>query len=121
MSDTSERAPRLSPFAHAVSAPHQLLKRWFQRIRHRADENPYSLALKIELTWLSPTQRSQLDALVPPPRNPLPKNVVEFRSYFPDRTPRQPESDEPALPNQQRWHWPTAGVAALAVLAVASV
>lgn len=121
MSDTSERAPRLSPFAHAVSAPHQLLKRWFQRIRHRADETPYSLALKIELTWLSPSQRAQLETLVPPPRNPLPKNVVEFRSYFPDRTPRQPEPDEPALPRQPRWHWPTAAVAALAMLAVASV
>lgn len=121
MSDTSERAPRLNPFAHAVNAPHQLLKRWFQRIRHRADETPYSLALKIELTWLSPSQRSQLETLVPPPRNPLPKNVVEFRSYFPDRTPRQPEPDAQALPQQPRWHWPTAAVAALAMLAVASV
>ena len=121
MSDTSERAPRLSPFARAVSAPHQLLKRWFQRIRHQTDETPYSLALKIELTWLNSSQRAQLEALVPPPRNPLPKNVVEFRSYFPDRTPRQPEPDEPALPRQPRWHWPTAGMAALAMLAVASV
>ena len=121
MSDTSERAARLRPFAHAVSAPHQLLKRWFQRIRHRVDETPYSLALKIELTWLSPSQRSQLEALVPPTRNPLPKNVVEFRSYFPDRTPRQPESDEPASPQQPRWHWPTAAVAALAMLTVTSV
>lgn len=123
MSDTPDRASRLRPLIHPFSAPHHLLKRWFQRVRHCADETPYSLALKIELTWLSPAQRSRLEALVPPPRNPVPKNVVEFRSYFPDRTPRQPEPDEPALPQQPRWqwHWPTAGVAALVMLAVAVV
>jgi transmembrane sensor len=91
---------------------------WWTRLRHRVDETPFSLALTIELTWLSKLQRAQLEALVPP-QEPLPHNVVEFRSYFPERVPhtRLPAPAVPAVPAPQpRWHWPTARVAALAMV-----
>ena len=120
-SGTPQRAPQLNPLAHAFSAAHHRVQNWLQRFRHRIDETPFSLALKIELTWLSKSQRSQLEALVPPPRNPLPQNVIDFRSYFPDRTPRPAEPEEPAPPQQPRWHWPTARAATFVVLVVASL
>jgi transmembrane sensor len=121
MSISPPKGPRPSPFSHALSAVHHQIQGWLGRFQ-QVDETPYGRALKVELTWLSPAQRSQLEALVPPPRTPLPKNVVEFSRYFPDRSPRQAAPEEPApLQQQPRWHWPTAGVAALVMLALASL
>ena len=114
-------ARRLNPLAHALNAVQHRFRGRLQRFRRRMDETPFSLALRIELTWLDKSQRSQLEALVPPPRNPLPQNVVEFRSYFPDRTPRTPEPEEPTHPQQPGWHWPTARAAAFVVLMIASI
>ena len=121
MSGPPPGASRLNPLAHLINAVQHRFRNTLQRFRRRVDETPFSLALKIELTWLSQSQRSQLEALVPPPRNPLPQNVVKFSSYFPDRAPRLPEPEKPAPSPQQRWHWPTARMAALAALVMAAV
>ena len=121
MSVIPPKGPRPSPVSHALGAVQHRIQGWLWRFR-QVDETPYGRALKVELTWLSPAQRSQLEALVPPSRNPLPKNVVEFSRYFPDRNPRQAASEEPApIQQQPHWHWPTAGVAALVMLAIASL
>ena len=122
MSDTPKEARRPHPLTHVLSAVHHRIQGWVRHFRHEVDETPYGRALKVELTWLSPSQRSQLEALVPLPRNPLPENVVEFSRYFPDRNPRQAAPEEPApLQRQPRWHWPTAAVAALMMLAFGSL
>lgn len=122
MSGTPKEARRPNPFTYAFSAAHNRIQSWVQHFRQEADETPYGRALKVELTWLNSSQRSQLEALAPPPRNPLPENVVEFSRYFPDRNPKQAVPEEPApLQQQPHWHWPTAGVAALVVLAFASL
>ena len=89
--------------------------------RARDDETPYSIALAQEITWLSKSQRAQLEALVPNSR-PLPDNVVEFRSYFPDRIARSPpEEPLPPPPPPPHWHWPTARMVTLALAALASL
>jgi transmembrane sensor len=120
-SGTPPGATRLNRFTHPLTALQHLWRAWPGRRRNRVDETPFSLALKVELTWLSPAQRSQLEALVPK-RNPLPQNVDEFGRYFPDRIPRRPpdgrppEPEEPAPPPAPRWHWPTARAAAFVML-----
>src|SRR5581483_2236064 len=120
-SGASKGVPRLNPFTRVINAAQHRFRAWTRRFRHRVDETPFSLALKIELTWLSKSQRSQLEALVPR-KNPLPQNVVEFRRYFPDRAPRPaPEPEEPLPLQQPRWHWPTARTAALVALVIASL
>ena len=79
------------------------------------------MALTLELTWLSKSQRDQLEALVPTSRQ-LPHNVVEFRSYFPDRVTRPPPGEPlPPPPPPPRWHWPTARIVTFALIVVASV
>ena len=121
MSGAAIKGLRPNSLANAFSAAHHRFQSWAQRFRHPVDETSYSQALKIELTWLSPSQRSQLEALVPPPRSSLPKNVVDFRARYPDKTPRQPEPEASEPPRQPRWHWPTAGAAAFVVLAIVSI
>ena len=103
-----------------VTAVQHLMRGWRSRGRRRVDETPYSRALTVELTWLSRSQREQLDALVPQERAPLPHNVVEFRSYFPDRVQHAPlpPPAPPAPAPRTIWHWPTAGVAALVMIAL---
>jgi transmembrane sensor len=103
-----------------VNAVQYLMRGCRSRGRRPVDETPYSRALTVELTWLSKSQREQLDALVPQERAPLPHNVVEFRSYFPDRVQHapQPPPAPPAPKPRPTWHWPTAGVAALVMIAL---
>jgi transmembrane sensor len=93
-----------------------------RHLRERStDEAPYSVALTLELTWLSKSQRAQLESLVPNSRQ-LPHNVVEFRSYFPDRIARSPlEEPLPPPPPPPRWHWPTARIVTFALAALASL
>jgi transmembrane sensor len=94
---------------------------WLEVLRRRADEAPFSVALKLELTWLNRAQRAQLEALVPD-QPKLPPNVVEFRHYFPDRTLRAlDEEHSPPPPSLPRWHWPTARIVTLVLMVVASV
>ena len=120
-SGTPPGTTRFNPFTHPLSAVQHLWRTWTGRRRNRVDETPFSLALKVELTWLSTAQRSQHEALVPK-RNPLPQNVVEFGRYFPDRIPHWPperrpsDPEEPPPPPSPRWHWPTARAAAFVVL-----
>jgi transmembrane sensor len=87
-------------------------------LRRRADEAPFSVALKLELTWLNRAQRAQLEALVPN-KPSLPANVVELRHYFPDRIAR-PQEEVPATapPPPPRWHWPTARIVTLGLAIV---
>jgi ferric-dicitrate binding protein FerR (iron transport regulator) len=113
---TTSGAPWLRKVTSALSALQHKPRSW--RRPHRIDETPYSAALTVELTWLSKSQRAQLEALAPTCRQ-LPHNVVEFRSYFPDRVTRPPP-DEP-LPPPPRWHWPTARIVTFALVVIASV
>lgn len=87
----------------------------------RTDESPYSVALTVELTWLDRSQRAQLEALVPVSKQ-LPHNVVELCRYFPERMLRSPP-EEPLHPTPPppRWHWPTASIIAVGLVALASV
>jgi transmembrane sensor len=103
------RAPWLRTLASPINALQHRARTWMEDLRRRADEAPFSVALKLELTWLDRAQRAQLEALAPD-RPQLPANVVEFRQYFPDRIPRPPEEapTTPPLPPPPRWHWPTA-------------
>jgi transmembrane sensor len=99
---------------------HQM-RGWWSRLRRRVDETPFSTALTVELTWLSKSQRAQLEDLVPPQqRPPLPHNVVEFRNYFPERVTHAllPAPAAPPPVPQPIWHWPTARLAALAMVAL---
>ena len=109
----------IGPVSALISAVQHSMHVWWSRFRRSVDETPFSLALTVELTWLSKSQRAQLDALVPQ-QHALPHNVVEFRSYFPERVPHQPLPAPAALPPppQPRWHWPTARVASLAMIVV---
>jgi ferric-dicitrate binding protein FerR (iron transport regulator) len=120
MPATTSRAPWLKTLAGPFNALQHRARTWLEDLRRRADEAPFSVALKFELTWLSRAQRAQLEALAPN-RPQLPANVVEFRHYFPDRIPRPPE-EVPATPSPPppRWHWPTARIVTL-VLGIAVV
>jgi ferric-dicitrate binding protein FerR (iron transport regulator) len=89
--------------------------------QQRFDDAPFSVALTVELTWLTKSQRAQLEALVPISKQ-LPHNVVELRRYFPDRIIRSPPDEPlPPPPPPPRWHWPTARIVTFALVAVASV
>ncbi len=118
---TTSRAPWLKALATPLNALQHRARCWLGDLQRRADEAPFSVALKVELTWLNKAQRAQLEALAPN-RLELPHNVVEFREYFPDRIPRPPEetplSSPPRLP---RWHWPTARIVALGLTIVVAV
>jgi transmembrane sensor len=118
---THPGAPRLNLLTHRLMATQHRFRAWLQGFRRRVDETPFSRALKVELTWLDKSQRSQLEAFVPK-RDPLPANVVAFHQYFPDRTPRPllPPAESTA-PHQPHWHWPTARAAAFAALTVAAI
>lgn len=93
----------------------QRMRRWRSRLWHSVDETPFSHALNVELTWLNKSHRTQLLALVPD-QPQLPHNVVEFRSYFPERVPHTPLPVPASPAPQPKWHWPTARVAALAMI-----
>lgn len=87
------------------------------------DEMPFALALTVELTWLSPQQRCELQALgAPNPTvDPLwPANVIDFSSYYPDRALRRrlAASPTPAAPAPTRWHWATALAVATGFVAI---
>jgi transmembrane sensor len=89
--------------------------------QQRIDEAPFSVALTVELTWLTRSQRAQLETLVPISKE-LPHNVVDLRRHFPDRIVRSlPEEPLPPPPSPPRWHWPTARRVTFALAAVASV
>jgi hypothetical protein len=69
--------------------------------RNSHDELPFELALTLELIWLRPEQRYQLEVLGSP------TNVVDLFSYYPDRAPRSHVVPTPVA-TQPRWHWTTA-------------
>ena len=115
---TTSGAPWLRSVTTLLSALQHKTRSW--RRQHRVDEAPYSVALTLELTWLSKSQRAELEALVPTNRQ-LPHNVVEFRSYFPDRMTRQPPEESLPPPPPPRWHWPTARIVTFALVVVACV
>jgi transmembrane sensor len=121
MPGTTSWAPWLKALATPLNALQHRARNWLGDLRRRADEAPFSVALKVELTWLNRAQRAQLEALVPN-RPGLPHNVVEFRQYFPDRVPRPPEEAPPSPPPQlPRWHWPTARIVAFGLTIVVAV
>jgi transmembrane sensor len=121
MPGTTSRTPWLKALATPLNALQHRARDWLGDLRRRADEAPFSVALKVELTWLNRAQRAQLEALVPH-RPELPHNVVEFRQYFPDRVPRTPEETPPSpLPRLPRWHWPTARIVAFGLTIVVAV
>jgi FecR protein len=68
---------------------------------YRQDEMPFALALILELTWLSPEQRKELQAFGS--QKPSPSNVIDFSTYFPDRVVRRRTLPPPA-PLRPRWH-----------------
>lgn len=118
---TTSRAPWLKTLASPFDALQHRARRWLEDLRRRADEAPFSVALKLELTWLSRAQRAQLEPLVPN-RPKLPANVVEFRRYFPDRIPRPSEEEpSPPPPSLARWHWPAARIVTLVLMGIAFV
>jgi transmembrane sensor len=78
------------------------------------DETPFSIALTIELNWLNPAQRAQLEALVPPRHSS--HNVVHFARYHPDRV-RRVRPAEP--PPRIQWHWPTARTVSFVAVVIA--
>lgn len=86
-----------------------------RRSPHR-DEIPFSLALALELTWLSAEQRSELETLGSPNPTRLPDNVIPFARYHPERILRSVES--PPAPRQPRWHWATAFIVATVFLSI---
>jgi transmembrane sensor len=118
---TTSRAPWLSTLATPLNAMKHRAPECLADLRRRADEAPFSVALKLELTWLNRAQRAQLEALVPN-RPSLPANVVEFRHYFPDRIPRLADEALPTPPPPPpRWHWPTARLVTLGLAIVVAV
>ena len=116
----TSRAPWLKTLATPFNALQHRARTWMADLRRRADEAPFSVALKLELTWLNRAQRAQLEALVPN-RPSLPANVVEFRRYFPDRIPRPQEEIPAAPPPPPRWHWPTARIVTFGLAIVVAV
>jgi transmembrane sensor len=117
---TTSRAPWLKTLATPFNALQHRARGWLADLRRRADEAPFSVALKLELTWLNRAQRAQLEALVPN-RPTLPANVVELRHYFPDRFPRLQEEVPATPPPTPRWHWPTARIVTLGLTIVVAV
>jgi transmembrane sensor len=118
---TTSRAPWLKTLASPLDAVQHRARAWLDHLRRRADEAPFSLALKLELTWLNRAQRAQLESLAPKQPESS-RNVVEFRHYFPDRIPRPPEEKPPSPPpSLPRWHWPTARIVTLVLMVVACV
>lgn len=68
---------------------------------------PFSLALTLELTCLSPDQRKQLQTFGSrhvPPGHCWPPNVIDFSTYFPDRVTHRPQLPAP-VPNRPHGHW----------------
>jgi transmembrane sensor len=102
---------------HCLCAALGLCVRVLRTSRKRPDEMPFALALTLELTWLSPEQRQELQALGPPQTaDPLRRNnVIDFSSYHPDRS-LLGRCVPPAVPTQPRRHWPGACLVASAFM-----
>ncbi len=80
---------------------------------------PFALALILELTWLTPQQRRELEAFGS--RNPTadPRgetNVIHLSTYCPDRAPRSRSAPTAPLATPPRWQRATA----LAVIAASA-
>jgi ferric-dicitrate binding protein FerR (iron transport regulator) len=106
---------------HCLCTTLGLCLRILRATRKTPDEMPFALALTLELTWLSPAQRYQLQAYGSrnPTVDPLwPANVIDFSSYYPERALRRPSVPTP-VPTQPHWHWTTACVVACAFMLVA--
>jgi transmembrane sensor len=108
---------------HCLCAMLGLCVRALRASRKGADEMPFALALTLELTWLSPAQRCELQAYGS--RNPIadplwPANVIDFSSYYPERALRSRSVPTPA-PTQPRWQWASACVAASAFMLLAAL
>jgi transmembrane sensor len=86
---------------------------------------PFSLALALEINWLSLEQRSELAAMgsrlyatgQPGMGQRLPANVVDIAPYLPER-PLRNQLIRPPPPPQQQWHWTTTCMVVLACLAI---
>ena len=57
------RAPWLRTLASPFDALQHRARTWMEDLRRRADEAPFSVALKLELTWLNGAQRSATGAI----------------------------------------------------------
>ena len=88
---------------HLLCGALALSVRALRLTRNSGNELPFQLALTLELTWLRPEQRYQLEACGSP------TNIVDFSSYYPDRALRSRITPTP-VPTQLRWHWSTACV-----------
>ena len=89
---------------------------------------PFSLALTLELNWLSPEQRGELEALGsknPTLGRPRTASVVDIAAYLPDRPLRhrlvRAPQPQPQPPPPPLWSFSTAAVASLACLAILSL
>jgi transmembrane sensor len=84
----------------------------------------FSLALTVELIWLSDKQRAELESLgagKPPAKAALPDNVIQFSHYYPERAMRTRIMESPTPvnpPGHPRWHWATAAVVAALFLSI---
>jgi ferric-dicitrate binding protein FerR (iron transport regulator) len=88
---------------HLLCGALALCVRALRLTRNTGEELPFQLALTLELTWLRPEQRYQLEACGSP------TNIVDFSSYYPDRALRSRRTPTP-VPTRLRWHWSTACV-----------
>jgi transmembrane sensor len=99
---------------HCLCTALGLSLRALRASRKTPDEMPFALALTLELTWLSPAQRCELQAFGssnPTVGSLWPANVIDFSSYYPDRA-RRSRLVPASVPTQPRWHWTTACVVA---------
>jgi transmembrane sensor len=105
---------------HFLCAALDLCLRILRRTSRRgADEMPFSLALTLELNWLSLEQRSELAALgsrLPAANQQFPANVVDIAPYLPECPWRKRLIQSPPQPLQ--WRWTTRCLVALACLAI---
>jgi transmembrane sensor len=104
---------------HSLRAGLNFCRRLLRPTRRRGDdEMPYSLALAMELNWLSLEQRIELAELgtrLSAMGQRLPDNVVDIVPYLPERPFRDKLIQPPPQPRQ--WHWTTTCIVVLACLA----
>jgi ferric-dicitrate binding protein FerR (iron transport regulator) len=117
--------PRLGAVLKVFFALHHFLcngldlcLRLLQRINPRGgDEMPFSLALTLELNWLSLEQRGELEVLGSQHSTPGHRaaNVVDISKYLPERPLRERLVQPPPAPN---WHWATTVIIVMTCLAI---